>query len=46
MAETDIEKRRKERAAQLAAVSGLPYGDPYRREIEREVAWDVEVYGE
>lgn len=46
MIETDIEKRREERKAQLAAVSGLPESDPYRRAIEDEVRRDVELYGE
>lgn len=43
---SEIEIRREERAAQLAAVSRLPEGDPYRRKVEAEVAWSIERFGE
>lgn len=43
---SDIEIRREERRVQLAAVSNLPVGDPYRRKIEEEVKWDIERHGE
>lgn len=46
MAKTDIEERREERKAQLAAVSRMSVADPYRRMIEAEVRYDIERYGE
>lgn len=46
MIKSDIEMRREERKAQLAAVSRLPEGDPYRRLVEAEVQYDIERYGE